>query len=247
MTVLVVGASGATGRLLVRQLLDRGLSVRAIVRSPERFIEAMGTHERLSVIHAAVLDLNDAELVQHVNGCEAVASCLGHTLSFKGIYGKPRRLVTDATRRLCEAIKANEPENLVKFVLMNSTGCRNPDLAESVSLAERCIVGLIRLLIPPHSDNEHAVEYLRSQVGSNDARIEWVAVRPDSLIDDAAVSTYEIHPSPTRSAIFNSGKTSRINVGHFMAELITNDAVWNAWKGQTPVIYNVAQIGVKPK
>lgn len=42
MRVLVVGGSGATGRLLVRQLLDRGLSVRAIVRSPERLIEALG-------------------------------------------------------------------------------------------------------------------------------------------------------------------------------------------------------------
>jgi hypothetical protein len=70
--------------------------------------------------------------------------------------------------------------------------------------------------------------------------VEWVAVRPDSLIDDDVVSKYEIHPSPTRSAIFNSGKTSRINVGHFMAELMTDDAVWSAWKGKTPVIYNVA-------
>jgi len=238
MTVLVVGGSGATGRLLVRQLLDRGLSVRAIVRSPEKFIEAVGMHERLSLVHAAILDLSDAELVQHVGECEAVASCLGHTLSFKGIYGKPRRLVTDATRRLCEAIRANEPRSPVKFVLMNSTGCRNHDLAESVSLAERCVVGLIRLLVPPHSDNEHAAEYLRSQVGSNDTCIECVAVRPDSLIDNDAVSKYELHPSPTRSAIFNSGKTSRINVAHFMADLITDDAVWNTWKGKTPVIYN---------
>jgi nucleoside-diphosphate-sugar epimerase len=238
MTVLIAGASGATGLLLVRQLLDRGVSVRAIVRAPESFIKAVGAHERLSVVHAAVLDLSDAELIQHVNGCEAIASCLGHTLSFKGIYGKPRRLVTDATRRLCEAIKANAPKIPVKFVLMNSTGCRNHDLGESVSLAERCVIGLIRLLVPPHSDNEHAAEHLRRQVGADDASIEWVAVRPDSLVDEDTLSHYEIHPSPIRSAIFNSGRSSRINVSHFMADLITDDTVWNAWKGKTPVIYN---------
>ena len=45
-------------------------------------------------------------------------------------------------------------------------------------------------------------------------------------------------PSPTRCAIFNAGKTSRINVGHFMAALITDDNTWNLWKGQMPVIYN---------
>jgi hypothetical protein len=63
------------------------------------------------------------------------------------------------------------------------------------------------------------------------------AVRPDTLINEDEVTEYEVHPSPTRSAIFDAGKTSRINVGHFMAELITDDELWNRWKGQMPVIY----------
>ena len=107
MTTLVVGATGATGQHLVQQLLDRGHYVKVIVRSPEKLPEAIRANDRLSVIHASVLDLSDSEMAEHVNGCDAVASCLGHTLSFKGLYGSPRRLVTDATRRLCNAIKAN--------------------------------------------------------------------------------------------------------------------------------------------
>ena len=71
--------------------------------------------------------------------------------------------------------------------------------------------------------------------------IEWVVVRPDSLIDVGQVTAYELHPSPTRSAIFDPGKTSRINVGHFMADLITNDDTWQQWQGQMPVIYNKAE------
>jgi len=39
-------------------------------------------------------------MAQHVAGCDAVASCLGHNLTFKRLFGKPRRLVTDAVRRL---------------------------------------------------------------------------------------------------------------------------------------------------
>ena len=68
--------------------------------------------------------------------------------------------------------------------------------------------------------------------------VEWTAVRPDGLIDEEKVSEYEIHPSPIRSAMFNAGKTSRINVAHFMADLITDNNTWNKWKGQMPVIYN---------
>ena len=238
MTILVVGASGATGRLLVEHLLNRGHSVKIIVRSPDSVPANVRNHENLSITLDSVLDLSDAELIQQVNGCDAVASCLGHNLNLKGIYGQPRRLVTEATRRLCGAIKENKPAKPVKFVLMNTTGNSNRDLSEPISFAQKCVIGLLRLILPPHVDNEKAADYLRTKIGQNDVTIEWAAVRPDGLIDENEVSTYELHPSPIRSAIFDAGKTSRINVGHFMAELIMDAETWNFWKGQMPVIYN---------
>lgn len=238
MTVLVVGASGATGSKLVEQLLIQKHRVKIIVRSLQKLPESWKENNDLEIIEAALLDLSDPEIKEIVSGCDAVASCLGHNLSFKGIYGKPRRLVTDATRRLCDAITANNPEIRVKFVLMNTTGNRNRDLNEPISFAQKCVIGLLRLLLPPHVDNEKAADYLRTQIGQHHSEIEWVAVRPDGLINEEEVSAYEIHPSPTRSAIFNAGKVSRINVAHFMAKLIFDDALWTQWKGQMPVIYS---------
>jgi hypothetical protein len=88
------------------------------------------------------------------------------------------------------------------------------------------------------ADNERAAEYLRTRIGPTDAYVEWVVVRPDSLVDQRLVTEYELHPSPTRSAIFDPGRTSRINVAHFMAELIAEDTTWTMWKGRMPVIYN---------
>lgn len=240
MTTLVVGASGATGRLLVKQLLDRGQKVRVIVRSPDKLPEFFHNNDNVSLIPASVLDLSDTEMAHHVNGCEAVASCLGHNISIKGIYGHPRKLVTDAVRRLCSAIKENKPAEPVKFVLMNTTGNSNRDLSEQVSFGQKCVIQLLRLLLPPHVDNEMAADYLRTEIGQEDRFIEWAAVRPDNLIDEDEVSEYEIHPSPIRSAIFDAGTTSRINVGNFMADLITDNELWGKWKGQMPVIYNKA-------
>ena len=240
MITLVVGASGATGRLLVEQLLNRGQNVKVIVRSLDKLPEVVKNHDNLSVIHASVLDLSDAEMAQHVSGCDAVASCLGHNMSLKGMFGHPRRLVTDATRRLCSAIKANKPEAPVKFVLMNTTGNSNRDLHEQISFGQKAVTGLLRLLLPPHVDNEKAADYLRTKIGQNDGVIEWAAVRPDGLIDKSEVTEYEVYASPIRDAIFDAGSTSRINVGHFMADLITDDDTWNKWKGQMPVIYNKA-------
>jgi NAD(P)H-binding len=237
MATLVVGASGATGRLLLEQLLKRGQNVKAIVRSPEKLPEVLRKNDHLTVISASILELSDAEMAQHVYACDAVASCLGHTLNLKGIYGHPRRLVTDATRRLCNAIKSNKSAKPTKFVLMNTTGNSNRDLLEPSSVAQKLVMGLMRLLLPPQVDNEQAADYLRTQIGQKDQDIEWVAVRPDTLKDASEVTAYEVFPSPTRS-IFNPGVTSRINVGHFMADLITDDDTWNKWKGQMPVIYN---------
>jgi hypothetical protein len=238
MTILVVGASGATGRLLVEQLLNRGKTVRVIVREPGALPERLRDHPGLSVTQASVLDLGDAELVGHVSGCEAIASCLGHNLSFKGMYGQPRKLVTDATRRLCEAVRASKPDETVKFVLMNTTGNRNRDLPEPISFAQKCVIGLIRVLVSPHVDNEQAAEYLRVRIGQGDELIKWSVVRPDSLIDEDNVTGYAVYASPIRSAIFDAGKTSRINVAHFIADLITEPRKWSDWKGQMPVLYN---------
>ena len=238
MTVLVVGASGATGSKIVEQLLSDKHKVKAIVRSPEKLPDSWKTNDNLQIITASLLDLSDAEMREIVKDCDAVASCLGHNLTFKGMYGKPRRLVTDATRRLCDAIQSNNGHKSTKYVLMNTTGNRNRDLNEPISFAQKCVIAMLRLLLPPHVDNEKAADYLRTEIGQNHNFVEWVVVRPDGLINEDNVTAYEIHPSPIRSAIFNAGKVSRINVAHFMASLITDDNLWTKWKGQMPVIYS---------
>lgn len=240
MTTLIIGASGATGRLLVAELLTRGQSVKIIVRSLDSLPANVKSHPNLSVITASILDLSDAEMEMHAQGCSAVVSCLGHNLTIKGMFGRPRRLVTDATRRMCDAIRANEPTEPVKFVLMNTAGNSNRDLDERISFGQKCVMSLLRLLLPPHVDNEKAADYLRTKVGQNDPMIEWSAVRPDGLIDEIQVTEYDIHKSPTRSAIFDAGTTSRINVAHFMANLIDSSNNWKMWQGQMPVIYNKA-------
>jgi len=236
MTILVVGASGATGKHLVEHLLNRGHHVRVIVRSKESISEFARNHELITLIEASVLDLSDTEMAQHVLDCDAVASCLGHNMTFKGMFGKPRRLVTDAASRLCNAIKSNKPEKSCKYVLMNSSGNSNRDLNEPISFSHRLAVGLLRMLLPPHVDNEKASDYLRINIGQNDKDIEWSAVRPVNLINEEQVSEYKIYTSPIKSAIFDKSTTSRTNVAHFMADLITDDEVWTKWKGQMPVI-----------
>jgi len=239
MKIFVAGATGATGKWLVKFLLDEGHQVAAVVRSVDRLLPETQTHPNISLKQASLLDLSDQELKELVSGCNAIASCLGHNMTFKGMFGEPRMLVTDAARRLCQAVIANQNPAPIRYVLMNTVANRNRDLEENISSKEKMVIGLLRVFLPPHGDNERAAEYLRAEIGHDHPAIEWVAVRPEGLIDEEVVSEYSLHPSPTRSAIFDAGITSRINVAHFMAKLATDKKTWEQWKGQMPVISNL--------
>ena len=240
MNVLVVGASGATGRLAVEQLLENGHAVRIVVRSIASLPPHWKNHDRIEKVEAPILDLPSVQVQHLLQGCHGVVSCLGHNPTLKGIFGHPKRLVTDAVKKLTSAIESQTPSSPLQFILMNTVGNANKDLNETASLPHRILLSLIRNLVPPHADNEQAAEHLRTQIGQNHPLVEWVVVRPDSLLKDESVTDYTVHPSPTRDALFNPGKTSRINVAHFMAQLLTDPVLWADWKGQMPVIYNDA-------
>ena len=236
MQTLVVGATGATGKHLVAELLKLGQLVKVIVRPTSRIPDWWNDDKRVSIIREEISGMSEAKIAEHLLDCQAVASCLGHNLTFKGIFGKPHRLVTDAVKLICKAVEINSPEMPVRFALMNTNGNRNA--GERISFAERLVIGLVRVLVPPHSDNEQAARYLRDKISTDHPSIEWVAVRPDTLIDQDEVTGYEVFPSPIQSTIFGSGKTSRINVGNFMARLLVDNKLWKKWKGKMPVIYN---------
>lgn len=261
MATLILGANGKTGRLVVRELLEKQAAVKAIVRSSTDFYavlpEKYKHDKRLNVVEINNLALSEVQWRELLKGCSSVISCLGHNLTFKGIYGKPRGLVADTVEGVCRAISSCSFNTTpVKFILMNTTGNQNKRMGEKVSLIQTLVVWLIRHLIPPHADNENASSYLQDNFLSNNKQIEWAVVRPDSLIDEADVTAYDVHQAPIRSAIFDAGLTSRVNVANFMATLAvagrtrsttnientknteSSENIWTQWKFKMPVVYN---------
>ena len=235
-TLLIAGATGKTGHRVVQQALALGHKVRVIVRSKAKLPADVLEHPQLTVIEASILELEQDQMSAAVKDCDAVISCLGHVMSFEGLFGDPRKLCTDATRRLCKAIEVNRPTKSVKFILMNTVGVANPELGEKRTWLERSVLTLLRWFLPPHSDNETAAEHLYSQVGQNNEFIEWCSVRPDALTE-AEVSSYDINESPV-TGIFSGRPTARANVAHFMTCLVDDKELWAKWRFRMPVIMN---------
>ena len=235
MKILVIGASGATGKLVVSKLIENNHSVKVIIRKTAIFPKELIGNNKIEIIKGNITDFTITQLTEIISNCDAVISCLGHNITFKGIFGKPRKLVAYSIQKIEESIKLLDKN--YKLILMSTTAYTNKSDGEKNTFGEKIIFDLLKVLLPPHADNVTVGNFLIKNINKT-TKIEWVAVRPDSLIDEASASEYIVVENKIRSPIFNPGKTSRINVANFMCELLTNDLLWENWKYKTPVIYN---------
>jgi len=263
-TTLVVGATGATGKWVVKLLLEskEKQCVKVIVRSKQRMIDLLtelnhdnNNHDgkkdyedRLTIIEGSLLDFSDSELKKHVEGCNTIICCLGHNLTFKGMYGEPRMLVSRAVERLTNALVLDTttatPRTSKKYIHMGSDGVANPNGEDDQrTFAERSILSLLRCLVPPHVDNEAAADYIWNSLGTTTKTnagdsLEWCVVRPTDLIEGTpTLESYKLYQKPV-GGLFGSGEATRSNVATFMVDLTINDKLWNEWKYQMPVLHN---------
>jgi len=252
---LVVGATGATGKYVVLQLLQQKQNVHAIARSKQRLLNLLEEIEPkfssdfadyLEVTEVSILDMNEDNLKKATSECNSVVSCLGHNMTFKGMYGKPRRLATDATKRLCDAIEANyadsgenekKKDDKTKFILMGTVGVSNPSGDDDKrTFGERIVLFLLRHLLPPHRDNETAAAYIFTK--TDNPHLEWAVVRPTALIDGPS-SKYKLFDKPQQSLFGGDGKATRANVAKSMVNMITTEKLWEEWKFKWPVIHDL--------
>jgi uncharacterized protein YbjT (DUF2867 family) len=85
MKALVLGASGATGKLVVQQLLKKNIQVRIVVRESAIIPDQIYDDKNIEVIKGNINDFEIAKIKEIVKDCDSVICCLGHNISFKGI------------------------------------------------------------------------------------------------------------------------------------------------------------------
>jgi nucleoside-diphosphate-sugar epimerase len=235
MKVLILGGSGATGKLVGMQLIKRQINCRVVVRENAILPENMIDNPLIEIKRGNISEFDNSEMKSLIQGCNAIVCCLGHNITMKGMFGKPRNLVFDTIKKVCEEAKEKTG---IRIILMSTTACTNSKIGEKKSLWEKLILSILKLLLPPHLDNVKAADCLQNDIKESTGTIEWVAVRPDTLINNDAESAYEVFDSPIRSPLFDAGTVSRINVSNFMIRLLTNNDLWQQWRFKMPVVYN---------
>ncbi len=141
--ILVLGASGATGKLVVQQVLERGHHVKVIVRPTSKIQPNWINNNNITIVRSEISRMTVDDLSDHLLDCDSVACCLGHNPDIKGLFGKPKTLVTDAIRLVCQAYIINNPTKRLKIILMNTAGNSNRDLNEHCSNTQKVIIAFI--------------------------------------------------------------------------------------------------------
>ncbi|XXX68941.1 SDR family oxidoreductase [Sorangium sp. So ce128] len=205
--ILVLGATGATGRLIVRQAAARGYDVTVLVRSAEKASDLKGAK-------LIVGDARDERVLrQALEGRDAVVSALGTPASpFREVT-----LLSSATRALVSAMKIEQVSRLVCI-----TGIGAGDSAgHGGFLFDNLIFPL--LLRKVYADKNRQETIVR------DSGLDWILVRPSVLNDKPSRDTIR---ALTDLSSFHGGTISRADVASFVLDQVLDDA----WVRRSPLI-----------
>ena len=205
--VLIVGATGGTGRQLIAQALERGLAVTALVRNPARLTIA---HPQLTVVRGDVLDGDS--IAAAMRGQEAVLSALGHKR-----YFPPNRILSEGTRNVLRAMEAH---GVRRFVGESSLG-----IGDSAGrLGVYYTLFTIPVVLPFYYWDKARQERIIAA-----SPVEWVIVRPGLLTNGPKSGRYR-HGLRIGN-FFWTMRVSRADVAEFMLDQLESDAYLRAAPG----------------
>ena len=196
MKVLVLGATGGTGRLIVRDAVAKGHSVVALVRS-----KASADLPGARMIEG---DARDGAILAHaMDGCDAVVSALG-----TGMGRRKVDLLTVATRAMIRAMTRNGVRRLVCVSALGVGDSRG----HGGFVFDRLFQPL--LLSEAYKDKEGQEAAIRASA------LDWVVVRPAMLTNDTARGSVRAF---TDLVGVNGGKVARADVARFVVDQLTTD------------------------
>jgi nucleoside-diphosphate-sugar epimerase len=199
--ILIVGATGGTGRQLVQQALETGHQVTAFVRKPARLkIE----HSNLRIVQGNVLDYASVE--KAVEGQSVVLSALGHKRLFW-----PTKILSRGTGNIMRAMKTHR---VPRFICASSLGVGNA-------------VGRLglpaTLLFVPFILPFYLWDRVRQEKSiAENADIDWVIVRPGTLTNGPSRGRFR-HDFNVGNYIWPR-RIARADVADFMLRQLNDDA-----------------------
>lgn len=171
MNLVILGATGRTGRLVVEQALAAGHTVTALVRSPQKLTIR---NSSLRVIAGSATDA--ADVAQALVGADALISTLGGTGS----------VIADSSRAIVEAAAKS---GVTRVVVLSSFFVERDRLGPMSRLLTAIAMG-------SSIKDKSAGEQLLRQ-----SDLDWTIIYASLLNDGAATGSVEVVPDGTKRRI----------------------------------------------
>lgn len=170
--IALFGASGQTGQQFLIQALEKGYTIKALVRNLNSVSQKSSN---LELIQGDVLNLNDVE--KTVEGCDVVISLFGH------VKNSPEWLQSDGTNNI---IKAMKKFKIPKIVSLSGGGLPFPEKDEP-KFMDKVIRTIMSIAVPKVLND--AVKHAELLKNSG---LKWSIVRGPRLTNDAKVGQYRV-------------------------------------------------------
>ncbi|MBW8743683.1 MAG: SDR family oxidoreductase [Sphingomonas sp.] len=208
MKLLVTGATGGTGQVIVRLAIAQGHAVTALVRSVAK---AAALLPGATLVEGDARD--EAAILRGLDGCDAVISALGTPIS-------PFREVTLLSEATAALVAAMTLRRVTRLVCITGVGAGN-SRGHGGFFYDRIFQPL--LLRKVYQDKDRQEEVVRA------SDLAWVIVRPTILNDKPATGRIRATVDLTN---VHGGSIPRADVAGFVLDQLTNDQ----WVRKTPLI-----------
>ncbi|MYW04895.1 NAD(P)H-binding protein [Streptomyces sp. SID3343] len=203
MRLTVLGATGATGKHVLRQAADAGHKITAVVRAPSwPDVE----HPNIDVVRADVTDR--AELRAAIEGSEAVLSGLG-----------PRgRKTAGIAAASAPAIVGAMADVGIRRVVVISAAPVGPTPPGDSVFVRRLLIPILRSALKDVYADVSAMEAELARSG-----LDWTAMRPPKLTDAAVTGVYRTHIG---GSVPRGSTIARADLAHAMLGALTDPATY---------------------
>ena len=217
MKVIIFGATGPTGREIVSRALEKGHDVTAFARNPK----GLGIEEEEGFRIATGDVLQPKTVDRAMVGQQAVLCAIGPRAR-TGTGETPTNVVSVATRHIIEAM---EQTGTKRLVTLSSVGVGDSRGKRQAGF----FFGFFQeaILIPLFLKAQFRDKELQEEI-VRESSVEWVIVRPTSLVNRPAGGKYKV----AKSGEVVPGRISRADVAAFMVDQLTS----NEHVGRAPVI-----------
>jgi putative NADH-flavin reductase len=199
MNILIIGATGGTGKELVKQSLERNYTVTALVRKPDKI---KISNKRLTIAKGDVL--NPDSLSSVIKNQDVVVCALGHKRWFY-----PNKILSQGTQNIVNEMEEN---NVKRFICETSLGVGN----SFGRLGLYYTLFTIPFVLPFYYWDKGKQEKI-----IRNSSLDWTIVRPGILTNGKERGKYR-HGEKVGNFLW-SVRISRADTSDFLLNQITDD------------------------